>query len=202
MTVVAVISIGLVLLVAGGCDGGIVDDSAVTTTDTRVTDTSRDTPPDAGSSDATSDSQATTIGTRRDPIPVGQEAVVGAWEVRITDVLTDATQVILDENMFNEPPESDARYVLITLDATYVGEVASTFWIDILCTFVGDEGDTFSLASVVPPTPITDTAEVATGGAVSGNVVFAVASKEIAGGTLMLQDLVSREGGRVFFAIE
>ncbi|NLE10957.1 MAG: hypothetical protein GX630_05580 [Actinobacteria bacterium] len=149
------------------------------------------------------DGSDTTAGeTRREPVPVGQEAGVGDWRVRVMDVSTDATQAILDENMFNDPPGPDERYVLITLEATYVGKDVGTFWIDILSTFVGDEGDTFSLASVVPPAPMTDTSEVAGGEAVSGNVVFAVASKQIAGGTLMLQDLLSREGGRVFFAID
>ncbi len=147
-------------------------------------------------------SGATAGGTRREPVPLGQEAKVGNWRVQVTDVSTDATQAILDENMFNDPPGPDDRYVLITVEATYVGEDVGTFWIDILSTFVGDEGDTFSLASVVPPTPITDTSEVAGGEAVSGNVVFAVASKQIAGGTLLLRDLLSREGGRVFFAID
>ncbi|MBN1630842.1 MAG: hypothetical protein JW990_13855 [Thermoleophilia bacterium] len=195
LTVLVVFAVGA----CGGDDGESTSELSAASTNKVIAVGSTTTTTGAPTGDG---SEATAGGTRREPVPVGQEAKVGNWRVRVTDVSTDATQAILDENMFNDPPGPDDRYVLITVEATYVGEDVGTFWIDILSTFVGDEGDTFSLASVVPPTPITDTSEVAGGEAVSGNVVFAVASKQIAGGTLMLQDLLSREGGRVFFAID
>ncbi|MBN1632418.1 MAG: hypothetical protein JW990_21885 [Thermoleophilia bacterium] len=199
---VAVLLTVLVVFAAGACGGdgsGSTSELSAASTNGVIAVGSTTTTTGASIDDG---SEATAGGTRREPIPMGREAGVGDWRVRVVDVSADATQAILDENMFNDPPGPDDRYVLITLEATYVGEDTGTFWIDILSTFVGDEGDTFSLASVVPPAPMTDTSEVAGGEAVSGNLVFAVASKQIAEGTLMLQDLLSREGGRVFFAID
>ena len=141
-------------------------------------------------------------GTRRDPIPLGQDAQVGDWRVRVVEAKLDATQSVLDENMFNDPPDAESQYVLVTLEAMYVGQESSTFWIDMMYSFVGDEGDPFAMASAVAPDSITNDGEVTKGGIISGNLVFLVASKQVSGGTLMLEETFSWDAGRVFFAVE
>lgn len=204
----------LLALAAGGCGGtdggqptsglstastGDVPTGSSTSAGGVVSDTSTTgAAVDGGDGGGESDA----AGTRRDPIPLGEAALVGDWRVRVTGAVLEATQVVLDENMFNDPPESGSQYVLVGLEATYLGQESSTFWIDMLYTFVGDEGDTFDVAPVVVPESITEQGEVTNGGKVSGNLVFQVLSKQVAGGTLMLDETFAWDIGRVFFAVD
>jgi hypothetical protein len=187
---------GLLVFMAGGCG----EKEGTPTSDLSTASTGGTTDTSGGGS--TDDSLSEAPGTRRDPIPLGQKALVGDWEVLVSDATLDATQAILDENMFNDPPDAESQYVLLTLEATYRGLDPSTFWIDMLYYFVGDEGDTFGMAEAVTPDSITNDGETAKGGSISGNVCFLVASKQVSGGTLMLEEAFAWEEGRVFFAVE
>lgn len=142
------------------------------------------------------------LGTRENPIPVGQEARVGDWVVKVVGFTPDAWPLIQKENEFNDPPEENQQYVLIKLEATYAGEESGTFWVDMSYHFLGSKGNTFDTASVVAPDEISDTGEAFAGAHISGNLVFAVDSDQIAGGLLMLEPSFSFDEERVFFAIE
>ena len=152
--------------------------------------------------DSGGDDGVYSLGSRRNPIPLGQQARVGDWTVRVAGVTPDATQAVLDENMFNDQPGPGTQYVLVRLEATYDGDESSTFWISMLSSFVGDEGDTFGVAAAVAPDSMIDQGEVVKGGMVSGNLVFLVDSTQVSGGTLMLEEAFDWEQGRVFFAVE
>jgi hypothetical protein len=141
-------------------------------------------------------------GAHRNPIPVGHEAQVGNWKAKVSSATLNATQAVLDENMFNEPPDSGSQYVLVGIEATYTGEESSTFWVDMMCTFVGGRGDTFESETVVAPDSILNEGEVSTAGTISGNLVFMVRSDQIAGGTLMLKEAFLLDEVEVFFAVE
>lgn len=140
-------------------------------------------------------------GGRRNPIPVGREAQVGGWRVKVVSAALDATQAVLEENMFNDPPAPDNQYLLVSIEAVYVGGKSSTFWMDMLYEFVGGGGATFKPSGAVAPDSILDSGEVLPGGSVAGNLLFAVTSDQIAGGTLMVEEAFARDDTRVFFAI-
>jgi hypothetical protein len=142
------------------------------------------------------------LGTRRNPIPVGQEAQVGDWTVKVVDAVLDATQLVTDENMFNDPPESGSQYVLVTIEATYTGEESSTFWVEMMYKFVGSKGNTFDSGMVVAPDSILDDGEVFSGGTVAGNLAFVVESTQVSGGTLMIEEFVTFDETRLFFAVD
>lgn len=156
----------------------------------------------SGDEDDTDTTGAGELGSRRNPIPLGQEAQVGDWTVKVLGATLDATQAILDENQFNDPPEAGYQYVLVNLEATYDGTESATFWVEMSYTFVGSGGNTYESGMAVAPDPITDEGEVFPGASVSGNLVFAVASDQVSGGTLSLEQAFSFEETRVFFALE
>jgi len=151
---------------------------------------------------ATSEAPIGEPGERRNPIAVGQEARVGDWKVRVVGVRPNATQIVLGENMFNDPPEEGNQYVLVSLEATYVGRDSSTFWVDMLYKFVGSKGTTFDAGTAVAPDAVTDAGETHSGASIAGNVVFEVATDEIHGGTILIQEAFSFDQTRMFFAIE
>jgi hypothetical protein len=142
------------------------------------------------------------LGERRNPIPLGQAARMGDWQVKVVDAKLNATQLILDENMFNDPPADGSQYVLVSLEATYVGAESSTFWLDLTYNFVGGGGDRFEAGVTVAPEPITDEDEAFPGDTIAGNLVFEVASDQVPGGTLRLKEAFSYDKTCVFFAVE
>jgi hypothetical protein len=200
--VAAALLVGLLVLGPAGCGG---DDEGEPTPG-RSTASTGDVPTVVTVARSTTSRGPTTsgrpTGTRRDPIPLGQEAQVGDWKVKVVGVTLDATRAVLDENMFNNPPDSGSEYVLVSIEASYVGQESSTFWIDMLYSFVGSDGKVFGLAAAVAPDSITNAGEASSGGSISGNLVFMVASDQIPGGTLMLEEAFAWEQGRVFFAVD
>ena len=142
------------------------------------------------------------LGTGATPSLSGKRPEVGDWKVKVVDSVLDATQIVTDENMFNDPPESGSQYVLVTIEATYTGEESSTFWVDMMYKFVGSRGNTFDSGMVVAPDSIVDDGEVFTGGTVSGNLAFVVESVQVSGGTLMIEEFVTFDKTRVFFAVD
>ncbi|MCX8032665.1 MAG: DUF4352 domain-containing protein [Thermoleophilia bacterium] len=142
------------------------------------------------------------LGSRKNPIPFGATAQVGDWVVKVVDFKPDATQLILKENQFNEPPKAGQQYVLVRLEATYAGKESGTFWVDMSCRFLGNKGNTFKTATVVAPDEISDAGEAFEGASVSGNLVFSVDSDQVAGGLLLLEPSFSFDEERVFFVLE
>jgi hypothetical protein len=162
---------------------------------------------DMGMGESESDSGAAEGGTRDNPLPLGTTITIGApgapdWEVTVGPSTLDATEIVLAENQFNDPPEAGLQYAMLNLDATYVGETSGTPWVDISVSYVGADGvtyesyDTFAVA----PDPFTDINELFPGGSGSGNVVVAIPSDSAAQGTWRIG--ASWLGTDLFFAAE
>jgi hypothetical protein len=199
---------GLLICGAGGC-GGTPESEGAATPDLSTATTGEDQSssvteqPRAGTTEAktTSTIEGMELGTRRNPIPLGQEAQVGDWTVKVPGAVLDATQTVLDENMFNDPPESGSQYVLVTIEATYNGQESSTFWVEMTYSFVGGKGNTFDSGMAVAPDSILDEGETFPGGTISGNLVFVVESAQLAGGTVMIEESFTFDETRLFFAV-
>ena len=173
-----------------------------TTTDAGETTTDAGEPTTTGGDGTTTSITIGEPGERRNPIPMGQQARVGDWMIKVVSADLDATQTVLDENMFNDTPEPGSQYVLVGVEAVYLGGESSTFWVDMIYEFVGSEGGSFEPGTTVAPDSILDEGEVLTGGSVSGNLVFVAASDQVDGGTLMLEHVSALEDTRMFFAVE
>lgn len=143
-------------------------------------------------------------GTLADPIPLGEPAVLdGPWLVRVVEVQPDATKAVLAENKFNDRPPQGQQFYLVTLSASYLGQSSGT--VNALYRFRGVvDGNvvytTFKNRCGVIPTPLPD-GEVFAGGTITGNVCWAVKSKDAA--SIMLIDEPDTAGGRnVYFALK
>lgn len=152
------------------------------------------------------DSSSTTLngdrGTPENPVPVGEEASVGPWKVRVQEVTQNADDIVYNHSEFNEPPQAGNHYVLVNLYATRTGEEAAAFWTDTYVEFIGSEGAVFDAAYADIPDAMSETGEADTGDSVGGNLVFEVPSDQISGGVLRLSEAFSFEDVEVFFAVD
>lgn len=61
----------------------------------------------------TEDATPATPGSEARPIPLGEGADVGAWQLRVDDVVLDGTDRVLAANQFNTPPTGGRTFVLV-----------------------------------------------------------------------------------------
>ena len=117
------------------------------------------------------------VGTRQNPIPRGRSAMLyDNWEVRVVDVIPNATRLVLAENMFNDPPAPGKQFFIATVEATYRGPGSSRFDGSFRLRAVGPSGvsySTFNDSCGVIPDELPDP-EVFTGGTIRGNVCWQV----------------------------
>jgi hypothetical protein len=141
-------------------------------------------------------------GTREKPLPLGQEAQIGDWKVKVVSANLNATSQITSDD-WSDPPQAGNQYVLVDLEATYTGSESASFWADMSYNFVGSGGNTFGAPEgfASSPHPISDAGEAFAGASITGDVLFEVASDQVAGGVLMIEEFTF-EGARVFFAVK
>lgn len=145
------------------------------------------------------------LGTRTNPLEIGTRIEMGGWSLAVTDVTLDATDLVMEENQFNDPPAEGRQFVLFAVDATYEGEESGTAWLDFSWAIVGSEGNTFGTAmddycgSI--PSSLDDTGETFPGGSVSGNVCVSVESAQVDGGTIRIEESLSFDDTRAFYAL-
>jgi hypothetical protein len=205
----AVVLLIIIAAIAGG------DDETPSTT-TVAGGEGTSTSPTATTAPLTTDSPSTTTpatttapttvpsaeGTRENPIPVGTMSQVGDYQVTVTAFQADATQAVLDENQFNEPPPEGFVYSLIGLAMTYVGAETGTPWIDLAWSGIGasnvastsDDCNTY-------PNNILDVPELFPDGAAEANICLTVQSTDLDSLVLILESAFSLEETRIFFAL-
>jgi hypothetical protein len=198
-------------VVLAGCDvgpadgaGGTIAGSDASTNGSQQSSGSGATD-DGGTSSggATQESDATALGTRGNPAPIGATASIGDWDVTITNVDRDATARVLEANMFNDEPVEGRSFVLWEVEAIYTGTESATAWIDLNWKIVGAAGNSFGSGMDdycgVIPNSINDKGETFPGAVVTGNVCIAAESAQVDGGTILVEELFG--GSRTFFAI-
>jgi hypothetical protein len=177
------------------------DSQEVTEEDTEsATEGDEEATDDAGA-DSDTDSD---VGTRENPIPIGETAQMGEWEITVTDTIPDAQQAIMDENQFNDPPEEGMQFFIAALSATYLGEESSNFWIDVRLRAVDDGGvayDGMDAYCGVIPDNISDRGEAFTGATIEGNTCWAVSSEHTNSLVMIVEPLFSWDRERLFFAL-
>lgn len=143
------------------------------------------------------------LGTRGKPIPSGDAAVVGDYEVMVIGFTPDATDVVLDFNEFNDPPPDGSVYTLIRLEFTYVGDESGEPWLDVSWAGVGDSsvssevGDCFSY-----PDDLFELGELFPGGTADGNICLTVVEDDVDSLLLILEETFSVDETRVFFDLQ
>ncbi len=126
----------------------------------------------------------------------------------MTDVTKDATDLIMAENEFNDPPADGRQFVMFAVEATYDGEESGDPWLDFSWAIVGSGGNTFGASGDmedycgVIPNSLGDQGETYPGGSVSGNVCYGVASDQVDGATIRIEKTFSFDDTRAFFALD
>jgi hypothetical protein len=144
------------------------------------------------------------IGTRDNPIALGEMAQIGDWELRVVEIIPNATDVVLEENQFNDPPDEGHQFFISRIEATYVGEESSSFWLDITLNAVDEAGVVYegmdSRCGVIPDN-LQDQGEAFTGATIEGNTCRSVQSEYVDSLLLIAEPMFSFDRERIFFAL-
>jgi hypothetical protein len=149
------------------------------------------------------------VGTRENPLPLGQVATLAeqgqpSWEVKVTAFAPDGTQQVLAENQFNEPPAAGRQFALVTLEAKYVGsEQTSTPGGAIEFSAVDSGNVTYDVDDYcgVIPDALDQYGDVFQGGVVTGNVCWSVDSAAIDSLVLIIEPFLSFDAEPYFMAL-
>jgi hypothetical protein len=198
--VVAVLATGIVLVQSNG--SGVVDAELSPPTFTfPAPATTSEAPPPSTSAPAPSTPVAQP-GSRPTQLPLGQRAEVGDYVVAVTSVDLDGDAVVEEANQFNDSPTG--RYVIVEVDAQYVGDdEGNAFW-DLSYVFNGTDSRQYSDSDcgAVLPNDALDAPTLNPGGSASFQVCMDVPPSAIDGGVLFIEPLVSFDDeDRVYFAI-
>jgi hypothetical protein len=147
------------------------------------------------------------LGTRDNPLPPGTVIELADWQLTISEVTADATDLVMAENEFNDPPADGRQFLVFRVEATYEGDDSGNPWLDFSWAVVGAGGNTFGGGSMddycgVIPSPLDDAGEAFPGASVEGNVCFAVASDQVEGATIRVEETLSFDDTRAFFAVD
>ncbi|SFA81715.1 hypothetical protein SAMN05216266_101617 [Amycolatopsis marina] len=184
------------LVLLTGCDTGPASGTGATVVNDQSTG--------SGSQAANADAA---LGSRESPLDLGTTIEMGDWTLAVVDITRDATDVVLQENEFNEPPADGRQFVLFSVEATYAGADSGTAWTDFSWAIVGNDGNTFGGGSMndycgVIPTPLDETGETFAGGNVKGNVCISAASDQLDGATIRVEETLSFEDTRAFYGLQ
>lgn len=135
-------------------------------------------------------------GTRDNPVPIGTGSSIGnGWTLRVDGITPNATQAVLDENQFNDPPAPGHQFFIARITTTYTGPGSDSYDASFNMRAVGASGvtyTTFQNSCGVIPDDYSEP-ELFTGGSASGNVCWEIVSGDVA--SLEVFD----DDSRVFF---
>jgi hypothetical protein len=142
-------------------------------------------------------------GTRDNPYPLGSSFAIDDWQVSVTSVDLDAWPEIKQENQFNDPPASGHQFVMFAVTGTYNGTETGNPSIDLQWNVVGSQGNTYGSGiddyCGVIPDAFSDQGELFPGATAAGNVCISVASAQLDGATLHVEQFLGENG--VFVAL-
>ena len=146
----------------------------------------------------------TEAGSRENPVAVGSPVRIGDWIVTVTGANPDATDTVLSENPFNDPPAQDRQFFVVSFEATYVGDDSGTFWIDLNLKPLGASNvayESFDAYCGVIPNDISDSGETFPSGTITGDLCWSVTADDA--GTLLLiaEPTFSFNDDRTFLAV-
>jgi hypothetical protein len=141
------------------------------------------------------------VGTRNNPISIGNSVVVNDWKVQVVSFNKDALKVVKASDPYSDSPASNERYVLLKVKATYIGEESGEPSSDLRFKIVGSKGNTFSKSCGYSTDTFNNNGETFSDATVEGSLCFTVDSNQIAGATVSVQGDYSAED-RKFLSLD
>lgn len=125
-------------------------------------------------------------GSRGEPLPIDAPLTGGDWLVTIQNVNLNATDVVMEENRFNDPPAEGHQYVMFSVEMTYDGAEEPVNPRRVFnFAIVGTAGNTYDQSCGVIPAPMMlDVGDMYKGATAAANVCISAASEQLEGGTL------------------
>jgi hypothetical protein len=145
-----------------------------------------------------------TESSRTDPVPFGSTAKVGDFEVTVIDVTTNATDLVLEENPYNDPPESGYQFYIATLRVTSVANDAVNPGSDLSYAAVGESAvgySTFDPGCGVYPNDMYSAGELFPGGTVEFNVCWSIDSGDEESLVMYIENYLDFNADPVWFAL-
>ncbi|WP_307480963.1 hypothetical protein [Pseudarthrobacter sulfonivorans] len=179
---------------------GSAADNAFGSGDTKVVAPSGDTAVTDGA--AVNTPAAAGVGTRDNPHPLGSVIESDDWRIVVNSVTLAATDAVVAENRFNEPPAAGSEYILVNYSVTYIGDEPNGQTPSFVSVeYVTEDGRTVNSydKSVIEPDPI-DSNTLYKGGSVTGNEAFEVPSATAGQGVLAVRP--GMFGDKVFVAVK
>lgn len=143
--------------------------------------------------------------SRENPVPIGQAARVGDFEVTVTSATPNANDVVGNQSLFLEPLAPGHQYFLVTLSTTYVGVATGnpSFELDYLA--VGASSSSYS--------PFTNSCGILTndhlnateqfpGGTVEFNVCWQVESSDADSLVMYVESFLDFDAEPVWFSVQ
>ena len=103
------------------------------------------------------------------------------WEVTVLQTTPNATELVLDENQFNDPPEDGNQFFIAKVRAKYLGTDSTRFSGHLRLGSLGDTGGvlytTYGNSCGVIPDGLPNN-ELFTNGTIEGNVCWEIRSTD------------------------
>lgn len=147
--------------------------------------------------------EAGASGTRGNPLPLGDTTELNGWEVSVLSSTADATDIVLRENQFNDPPTAGRQFFIVDVSATYLGSGSDTAFAGLAFSAVGESSVAYDLEDTcgVIPDEFDAFNEVFSGGTITGNVCWSVRSADVQSLVLILDEGFGFDGERFFLAL-
>lgn len=159
-----------------------------------------DEPPTAAGGDSVAGAPDGQRGDRSNPVPAGVIADVGdGWRLQVLDVVDDATALVLDENMFNDPPPDGGRFTLVTVALGYFGRNDPVSPLMTSISAVGSANRELTSNCGVIPVALPFFEDFFAGGVATGNVCFVTEPDDA--GALQLYAQTGFSGDQVFLDV-
>ncbi|MCH8563711.1 hypothetical protein LTI14_10885 [Nesterenkonia sp. YGD6] len=135
------------------------------------------------------------VGTRANPLAIGETVSNRDWEVTVNSVTRDAGDQIAGENQFNDPAPEGTTYALINVSISYSGDASQTPLFGTGIAYVSGTGETIDEFDqyVVVPDPLDSMRELYNGGTEQGNVAIAIPNDDEDGAVRIRLGFVSTE---------
>ncbi len=144
-------------------------------------------------------------GDQDSPLPFGEGGKVGDYEIRVVEVTPNATELVMEENTFNEPPDEGNQFYMVRVEVTYTGSDSGDPAFDLSFQAVGErnQGYDFSNADCgVVPEQAYDVGELFEGATAEFNVCWEIVSEDAESLVMYVDPLFSFEDDeRVWFSL-
>ena len=143
-------------------------------------------------------------GTREDPVPMGTTVDLGdGWQITVISSAPDAADIVMQENMFNDPSGEGKQFFLARIKATYTGSGSDTFGGSYRLRAVGRSSigyTTYENSPGVIPDPLPNS-EVFTGGVIVGNIGWEISSSDAASLVMYDYSAFGSNEDRIYMAL-